>query len=184
MGIRRDFVTSVLVAWWRRWHWPPRAVTTTSPWRPVGERHRELRPLDAVRPVCGGRRTQRPLSERAPVDSAHGAHQAGRNGELHHRRVPPRQVRAGNGPRRHQSPRSRSLWGPTRPPLINDPTNRVYRGLDPSRQPTQDRVELVVFPNPGRYLVIRVQPHFVDDNIRLREGVVGTKGSDPIFRIS
>lgn len=55
---------------------------------------------------------------------------------------------------------------PPGPPLINDPTNRVYRGLDPSRQPTQDRVEVVVFPNPGRYLVIcGVQPHFVDDNM-------------------
>jgi hypothetical protein len=55
---------------------------------------------------------------------------------------------------------------PPGPPLINDPTNRVYRGLDPSRQPTQDRVEVVGFANPGLYLVIcGVLPHFVDDKM-------------------
>jgi hypothetical protein len=59
------------------------------------------------------------------------------------------------------------------PPLINDPVNRVYRGLDPSvfpilpgsspSQPLQDRVEVVRFPNPGRYLVLcGVLPHFYD----------------------
>jgi hypothetical protein len=59
------------------------------------------------------------------------------------------------------------------PPLINDPTNRVYRGLDPSvlpqlpgstpTQPLQDRVEVVRFPNKGRYLVMcGVLPHFFD----------------------
>jgi hypothetical protein len=59
------------------------------------------------------------------------------------------------------------------PPLIDDATNRVYRGLDPSvlpalpgstpPQPLQDRVEVVRFPNPGRYLVIcGVLPHFFD----------------------
>ena len=59
------------------------------------------------------------------------------------------------------------------PPLINDPANRVYRGLDPSvfpmlpgstpPQPLQDRVEVVRFPNPGRYLVLcGVLPHFFD----------------------
>jgi hypothetical protein len=64
--------------------------------------------------------------------------------------------------------------GPTPgPPLINDPVNRVYRGLDPSvmpmlpgsapPQPLQDRVEIVRFPNPGRYLVLcGVLPHFFD----------------------
>ena len=31
---------------------------------------------------------------------------------------------------------------PPGPPLIDDPTNRVFRGVDPSRQPTQDRVEI------------------------------------------
>ncbi len=68
--------------------------------------------------------------------------------------------------------------GPTPgPPLINDPVNRIYRGLDPSifpqlpglpnavppTQPIQDRVEIVRFPNPGRFLVIcGVLPHFYD----------------------
>jgi hypothetical protein len=57
------------------------------------------------------------------------------------------------------------VTAPPGPPLINDPTNRVYRGLDPSLNP-QDRVEVVVFPKPGRYLVIcGVQPHFVNDNM-------------------
>jgi hypothetical protein len=37
--------------------------------------------------------------------------------------------------------------------LINDPTNRVYRGPDPSLMP-RDRVEAVYFPKPGLYLVI------------------------------
>jgi plastocyanin len=66
-------------------------------------------------------------------------------------------------------------------PLINDPTNRIYRGQDPSLQPllqpstfpgpdqivsTQDRVEVVVFPKPGTYLVIcGVRPHFVNDGM-------------------
>jgi hypothetical protein len=51
------------------------------------------------------------------------------------------------------------------PPLINDPNNRIYRGLDPSLQP-RDRVEVVHFPNPGTYLVIcGVLPHFVDDDM-------------------
>ncbi|HMJ87905.1 MAG TPA: hypothetical protein VK504_32235, partial [Vicinamibacterales bacterium] len=63
------------------------------------------------------------------------------------------------------------------PPLINDPVKRIYRGLDPSvmpqlpsavgaippAMPLQDRVEVVRFPNPGKFLVIcGVQPHFVD----------------------
>lgn len=51
------------------------------------------------------------------------------------------------------------------PPLIDDPTNRVYRGLDPSRVP-QDRVEVVHFASPGRYLVIcGVLPHFAVDRM-------------------
>lgn len=46
------------------------------------------------------------------------------------------------------------------PPLIDDPANRIYRGLDPSVLP-QDRVEVVQFANPGIYLVIcAVLPHF------------------------
>ena len=49
------------------------------------------------------------------------------------------------------------------PPLINDPNGRVYRGLDPSRFP-QDRVEVVTFAQPGRYLVVcGVLPHFTDN---------------------
>jgi hypothetical protein len=59
------------------------------------------------------------------------------------------------------------------PPLINDPVNRIYRGLDPSvlpllpgstpPQPLQDRIETVRFPNPGKFLVIcGVLPHFFD----------------------
>ena len=67
------------------------------------------------------------------------------------------------------------------PPLINDPVNRVYLGNDPSVFPLlrgpmqqgpigppfqpvlQDRVEVVNFPNPGKFLVIcAVLPHFLD----------------------
>lgn len=59
------------------------------------------------------------------------------------------------------------------PPLIDDPNNRVYRGLDPSvlpllpgstpPQPMQDRVEVVRLVTRGRYLVIcGVLPHFFD----------------------
>ena len=44
--------------------------------------------------------------------------------------------------------------------LIDDPDNRIYRGLDPSLQP-RDRVEVLHFANPGTYLVIcGVRPHF------------------------
>jgi hypothetical protein len=66
--------------------------------------------------------------------------------------------------------------------LIDDPTDRIYRGLDPSRlhlvdpkltTPTtvatlgvQDRVEVVYFPKPGTYLVIcGVRNHFVNDGM-------------------
>jgi plastocyanin len=62
------------------------------------------------------------------------------------------------------------------PPLINDSTNRVYLGVDPTVQPllagplqgpsqprVQDRTEVVHFPEPGTYLVIcAVLPHFLD----------------------
>jgi len=65
---------------------------------------------------------------------------------------------------------------PPGPPLINDPANRVYFGVDPTVLPVlagppqgpaqprlQDRVEVVHFPDPGTYLVIcAVLPHFVD----------------------
>ena len=46
------------------------------------------------------------------------------------------------------------------PPLVNDPTNRVYRGLDPSLWP-QERVESVTLGEGGTYLVVcGVLPHF------------------------
>jgi plastocyanin len=49
--------------------------------------------------------------------------------------------------------------------LIDDPTHRIYRGLDPSLFP-RDRVEVVYFPNPGVYLVIcGVRNHFVNDGM-------------------
>jgi plastocyanin len=61
------------------------------------------------------------------------------------------------------------------PPLIDEPTNRVYRGLDPSLPPfyrspettfIQDRIEAVHFPNAGTYLVIcGVHPHFFNDGM-------------------
>jgi hypothetical protein len=47
------------------------------------------------------------------------------------------------------------------PPLINDSTKRIYRGLDPRTLTTQDRVETVQFATAGVYLVIcGVLPHF------------------------
>jgi plastocyanin len=62
--------------------------------------------------------------------------------------------------------------------LIDDPENRIYRGLDPSRlhlvdpvvgNPSigvRDRVEVVHFPKPGTYLVIcGIQGHFVNDGM-------------------
>jgi plastocyanin len=53
---------------------------------------------------------------------------------------------------------------PPGPPLIDDDTNRIYRGLDPSaRGGVQDRIEVVHFTKPGRYLVAcGVQPHFLE----------------------
>lgn len=55
------------------------------------------------------------------------------------------------------------LPGPPGLGLINDPTNRVYRGLSPVGLP-QDRVEVVHFGQPGRYLVIcAVTFHFADN---------------------
>jgi len=48
------------------------------------------------------------------------------------------------------------------PPLIDDSTNRIYRGLDP-RSVGQDRVETVQFVDTGLFLVIcGVLPHFFD----------------------
>jgi hypothetical protein len=49
--------------------------------------------------------------------------------------------------------------------IIDDPNNRLYRGLDPN-VPTnpRDRVEVVRFSKPGTYLVIcGVLNHFVND---------------------
>lgn len=51
------------------------------------------------------------------------------------------------------------------PPLIADPTNRIYRGLNPvPLLPIVDRVEVVRIVNPGTYLVVcGVLPHFFDN---------------------
>jgi plastocyanin len=50
-------------------------------------------------------------------------------------------------------------------PLINDPSNRIFRGVDP-RTVSQDHVESVTFDKPGTYLVIcAVFPHFVTDGM-------------------
>lgn len=55
--------------------------------------------------------------------------------------------------------------GSAPPGLIDDPENRIYRGLDPRLFP-QDRVEVVHFSSPGTYLVIcGVRPHFVNDGM-------------------
>lgn len=55
--------------------------------------------------------------------------------------------------------------GSTPPGLIDDPDDRIYRGLDPRIFP-QDRVEVVHFSRPGTYLVIcGVRPHFVNDGM-------------------
>ena len=55
--------------------------------------------------------------------------------------------------------------GSVPPGLIDDPANRIYRGLDPRLFP-QDRVEVVQFSKPGTYLVIcGVRPHFVNDQM-------------------
>jgi hypothetical protein len=48
------------------------------------------------------------------------------------------------------------------PPVVDDPKDRIYRGLSPLGLP-QDRVEAVNFANPGRYLVVcTFLPHFLD----------------------
>ncbi len=55
--------------------------------------------------------------------------------------------------------------GSVPPGLIDDPSNRIYRGMDPRLFP-QDRVEVVHFSEPGTYLVIcGVRPHFVNDGM-------------------
>ena len=48
------------------------------------------------------------------------------------------------------------------PGFINDPNNRLYRGLDPRAPAPLDRVEVVTFAEPGRYLVVcGVVSHFL-----------------------
>jgi hypothetical protein len=48
------------------------------------------------------------------------------------------------------------------PAVVNDPVNRVYRGLSPFGLP-QDRVETVQLVKPGRYLAVcGFVPHFND----------------------
>lgn len=51
------------------------------------------------------------------------------------------------------------------PPLVDDATNRIYRGLNPAALiPVLDRVEVVRIVHPGRYLVVcGVLPHFEDN---------------------
>jgi hypothetical protein len=57
---------------------------------------------------------------------------------------------------------------PPTPPqfgLIDDGNNRVYRGISPGGLP-QDRIEVVRFPDPGRFLVIcAFSPHFINDKM-------------------
>ncbi len=51
---------------------------------------------------------------------------------------------------------------PPFPGFIDDPFNRIYRGLDPRPLP-QDREETVTFSNPGVHLVVcGLVPHFFD----------------------
>jgi hypothetical protein len=51
--------------------------------------------------------------------------------------------------------------------IIDDPNNRLYRGLDPNVATNpRDRVEVVRFSEPGTYLVIcGVRNHFVNDQM-------------------
>jgi hypothetical protein len=49
------------------------------------------------------------------------------------------------------------------PPIVNDPRNRVYLGLNPLTLP-QDRVEVVQLHNRGTYLAVcAFLPHFEDE---------------------
>lgn len=53
--------------------------------------------------------------------------------------------------------------------IIDDPTNRIYRGFNPNSIPNnhqRDRVEVVNFAQPGTYLVIcGVVNHFVNEDM-------------------
>jgi hypothetical protein len=65
--------------------------------------------------------------------------------------------------------------GPVTPAIVDVSTNRVYRGLNPATQATQDRIESVQLTQPGRYLVIcGVLPHFLDNMF----GFVRVVGND------
>ena len=48
------------------------------------------------------------------------------------------------------------------PPLVADPTDRIYRGINPvATLPSTDRVETISIATPGIYLVVcGVLPHF------------------------
>jgi hypothetical protein len=65
---------------------------------------------------------------------------------------------------------------PIGPGIVDIPTNRIYRGLDPiALGPVQDRIETVQFQMPGRHLVIcGVLPHFLDNMF----GFVRVVGND------
>lgn len=56
------------------------------------------------------------------------------------------------------------LVAPNPPGLIDDPVDRVFRGVSPfATGVLQDRVEVVNFADPGLYLVIcTILPHFQD----------------------
>jgi hypothetical protein len=63
--------------------------------------------------------------------------------------------------------------------LIDDPTRRLYRGLDPSLQP-RDRGEGVYVETPGTYLVIcGVHDHFVNDHMYGYVTVLPTATEEP-----
>ena len=48
------------------------------------------------------------------------------------------------------------------PPVVDDPKDRIYRGLSPLTLP-QDRIEAVNIAKPGRYLAVcTFLPHFLD----------------------
>ncbi len=81
----------------------------------------------------------------------------------------------GPGTKPEEIDRTMLITRPGLPPMINDPEERIYRGLDPASlimpplpntdmlQSIQDRVEAVQFQKPGRFLVIcGVLPHFFD----------------------
>jgi plastocyanin len=70
-----------------------------------------------------------------------------------------------DGTQPQQIDATKIIPGSVPPGLIDYPTGRIFRGVDPRTVP-QDRIENVTFPNPGRYLVLcAVVPHFVNDNM-------------------